>query len=433
MEAEYFGETANIGNVESYIDPTFPMDETEYSENSKGSDRTALTSWLRSVAGHRLLSREEEVELAKRIEAAEAQPLDELLEVLVKAELLSPKVKVELVEQMRASEDEPREAVDELLKTLSENNLLSLERKEELTKQIEPGGSDARNTLVDELLNILVQSDTLPDEQKKELVERIEIAEIEAHSARDELVQANLRLVISIAVKYQGHNVPLEDLIQEGNIGLIKAASKFDYRKGFKFSTYAIWWIKQAIMRTLDNFSRSIRLPSYIVAKMNKFDSIYATLCQELQREPRRDEIAEALDLTVNQVEEILTFNADAISMDLPLSDERSASTLGDLIEDPTTSGEEGPIAELINADLIAQFLDKLPEREQTVLRMRFGLEDGERKTLREIGVALKVTRERVRQLEIDALKRLNNLYREMSEFQYEEMSEFRPESSRAA
>ncbi len=433
MEAEYFGETANIGNVESYIDPTFPMDETEYSENSKGSDRTALTSWLRSVAGHRLLSREEEVELAKRIEAAEAQPLDELLEVLVKVELLSPKVKVELVKQMRASEDEPREAVDELLKTLSENNLLSLERKEALAKQIEPGGSDARNTLVDELLNILVQSDTLPDEQKRELVERIEVAEIEAHSARDELVQANLRLVISIAVKYQGHNVPLEDLIQEGNIGLIKAASKFDYRKGFKFSTYAIWWIKQAIMRTLDNFSRSIRLPSYIVAKMNKFDSIYATLCQELQREPRRDEIAEALDLTVNQVEEILTFNADAISMDLPLSDERSASTLGDLIEDPTTSGEEGPIAELINADLIAQFLDKLPEREQTVLRMRFGLEDGERKTLREIGVALKVTRERVRQLEIDALKRLNNLYKEMSEFQYEEMSELRSASSRAA
>ena len=189
MEAEYFGETTNIGSVESYIDPTYPTDEAEYSESYKASERTALTSWLRSVAGHRLLSREEEVELAKRIEEGDTQ-------------------------------------------------------------------------------------------------------------ARDELVQANLRLVISIAVKYQGHNVPLEDLIQEGNIGLIKAAGKFDYRKGFKFSTYAIWWIKQAIMRTLDNFSRSIRLPSYIVAKMNKFDTIYATLCQELQREPKREEIADALDLT---------------------------------------------------------------------------------------------------------------------------------------
>ena len=311
MEAEYFGETTNIGSVESYIDPTYPTDEAEYSENYKASERTALTSWLRSVAGHRLLSREEEVELAKRIEEGDTQ-------------------------------------------------------------------------------------------------------------ARDELVQANLRLVISIAVKYQGHNVPLEDLIQEGNIGLIKAAGKFDYRKGFKFSTYAIWWIKQAIMRTLDNFSRSIRLPSYIVAKMNKFDSIYATLCQELQREPKREEIAEALDITVKQVEEILTFNADTISMDLPLSDERAASTLGDLVEDPTTGGEGGPIAELINEDLIAQFLKKLPEREQRVLKMRFGLEDGERKTLREIGDTLDVTRERIRQLEIYAIKQLRTLYNEMGEFRSE-------------
>lgn len=311
MEAEYFGETANIGSVESYIDPAYLNDETDRSENCKGSDRTALTSWLRSVAGHRLLSREEEVELAKRIEEGDTQ-------------------------------------------------------------------------------------------------------------ARDALVQANLRLVISIAVKYQGHNVPLEDLIQEGNIGLIKAAGKFDYRKGFKFSTYAIWWIKQAIMRTLDNFSRSIRLPSYIVAKMNKFDSIYAALCQELQREPRREEIAEALDLTVNQVEEILTFNADTISMDLPLSDERAASTLGDLIEDPTTGGEGGPITDLINEDLISQFLKRLPEREQKVLKMRFGLEDGERKTLREIGDALDVTRERIRQLEIYAIKQLRTLYNEMGEFRSE-------------
>ena len=420
MEAEYFGETTNIGSVESYIDPTYPTDETEYSENYKGSEQTALTSWLRSVAGHRLLSREEEVELAKRIEAAEAKPLNELLEVLVKVELLSPEIKVELAEQIRASEGKPRKALDKLLKGLVGNNLLSSEMRVELANRIEPGGDDARKVLVGELLNILVQADTLPDEQKKELVKRIGDAEVEADAARDELVQANLRLVISIAVKYQGHNVPLEDLIQEGNIGLIKAAGKFDYRKGFKFSTYAIWWIKQAIMRTLDNFSRSIRLPSYIVAKMNKFDSIYATLCQELQREPRREEIAEALDLTVNQVEEILTFNADAISMDLPLSDERAASTLGDLIEDPATGGEDGPITELVNEDLIAQFLKKLPEREQKVLKMRFGLEDGERKTLREIGDALDVTRERIRQLEIYAIKQLRTLYNEMGEFRSE-------------
>ena len=306
METEFFGEAEGIQNVDTYIDDVYSDEETEYSD-IQGSERSALTSWLQSVAGHRLLTREEEVELAKRIEAGDME-------------------------------------------------------------------------------------------------------------ARDELVQANLRLVISIAVRYQGHNVPLEDLIQEGNIGLIKAANKFDYRKGFKFSTYAIWWIKQSIMRTLDNFARSIRLPAYIVAKMNKFDATYATLCQELQREPTRAEVAKALDLTVRQVEEILIFNAGTISMDLPLNDERSA-TLGDLIEDPASSEENGPIAQLVTHDLVEQFLEKLPEREQQVLKMRFGLEDGERKTLREIGDALDVTRERIRQLEIYAISQLSTLYNEIGEF----------------
>lgn len=414
MEAEFFGETASIESVDPYMEATYPPDETEPSESYKGSDQSALTSWLRSVAGHRLLTREEEVQLAKRIETAEAKALDELLDALVEVNLLSREKKEQLVEQIETAE---AKAVNEPLDALVEVNLLPREKKEQLAEQIETGRSEARKALVSELQDALVKGDSLSDEHIEKLTKRIGAAENEARSARDELVQANLRLVISIAVKYQGHNVPLEDLIQEGNIGLIKAASKFDYQKGFKFSTYAIWWIKQAIMRTLDNFSRSIRLPSYVVAKMNKFDAIYATLCQELQREPRRDEIADALDLTVKQVEEILTFNADTISMDLPLSDERSAATLGDLIEDPTTSGEDGPIAEMINQDLTAQFLKRLPEREQRVLKMRFGLEDGERKTLREIGVALEVTRERVRQLEIDAIKRLYDLYDEMGEF----------------
>ena len=414
MEAEFFGETASIESVDPYMDATYTPDETEPSEGYKSSDQSALTSWLRSVAGHRLLTREEEVELAKRIEAAEAKALDELLDALVEVNLLSREKREQLAEQIEAVE---AKALNELLDALVDVDLLSREKREQLTVQIGAGRSQTRKALVSEIQDALVKGDSLSDEEKDKLTKRIGVAESEARRARDELVQANLRLVISIAVKYQGHNVPLEDLIQDGNIGLIKAASKFDYQKGFKFSTYAIWWIKQAIMRTLDNFSRSIRLPSYVVAKMNKFDAVYSTLCQELQREPRRDEIADALDLTVKQVEEILTFNADAISMDLPLSDERSAATLGDLIEDPTTSGADGPIAEMINQDLTAQFLKRLPEREQRVLKMRFGLEDGERKTLREIGVALEVTRERVRQLEIDAIKRLYDLYDEMGEF----------------
>ncbi len=258
-----------------------------------------------------------------------------------------------------------------------------------------------------------LQHELLSQEQEIELAKRIEQGD---ESARDELIRANLRLVVSIATKYQGHNVPLEDLMQEGNIGLIKAASKFDYRKGFKFSTYAIWWIRQAIMRTLDNCSRFIRLPSYIVAKTYKFDSTYAHLCQDLHREPMIEELSKALQLTDQQVEEILAFNSGTISLDLPLSDEKKATTLGDLVEDPQANPEVGPIADWVEQDLVNTLLSKLKPRERKVLKMRYGLEDGEEKTLCEIGEKLNVTRERIRQLESEAIARLKCLYDETGE-----------------
>lgn len=358
METEFSSETEYFGSVDPYLKDTYPLDDTELVESyAPGSDRSALKTWLRSVAGHRLLNREEEVELGKRIEAGnmvlDALKLDK----------------------------------DATFTYIADNSPTYQQFREWVLEQID-GSLDAGAFAK---LNA-------------------------AMDARDELVEANLRLVISIAIKFQGRNVPLEDLIQEGNLGLIRAADKFDYRKGFKFSTYAIWWIKQAIMRSLENFSRSIRLPSYIVTKMNKFDSVYATLCQKLQREPTREEMAEALDVTVEQVDEIVAFNADTMSMDMPLGPGRSSATLGDLIEDPSAGEDAGQIAEMINADLVAEFLSKLPEREQIVLKMRYGLEDGERKTLREIGDALDVTRERIRQLEICAIAQLRTLYNEMGE-----------------
>ena len=253
----------------------------------------------------------------------------------------------------------------------------------------------------------------LSREQEIELAKRIEQND---ESARDELVQANLRLVVSVAMKYQGHNVPLEDLIQEGNIGLMRAASKFDYRKGFKFSTYAIWWIRQAIMRTLDNCSRSIRLPSYVVAKANKFDSAYAHLSQALHREPTIKELSEVLELTDKQIEDLLVLNSGTISLELPLNDEKNATTLSDLIEDPQANPEAGPIADLVEGDLVDTLLGKLKAREREVIKMRFGLEDGEEKTLREIGEKMEVTRERIRQLEIEAIARIKRLYDEAGE-----------------
>lgn len=262
-------------------------------------------------------------------------------------------------------------------------------------------------------LRTVSQHGLLSREQEVALAKRIEQND---EGARDELVQANLRLVVSVAMKYRGHNVPLEDLIQEGNIGLMRAASKFDYRKGFKFSTYAIWWIRQAIIRTLDNCSRSIRLPSYVVAKASKFDSAYAHLSQALHREPTIEELSEVLELTNKQIEDLLVLNSGTVSLEVPLNDEKNAATLSDLIEDPQSNPEAGPIAALVEGDLVHALLGKLKAREREVIKMRYGLEDGEEKTLREIGEKMEVTRERIRQLEIEALARIKRLYDEAGE-----------------
>jgi RNA polymerase primary sigma factor len=291
----------------------------------------------------------------------------------------------------------------------SQDNIEYLLRKEDNSKPVQ---TDALSSW----LRQVAHHSLLTREEEIALAKRIENGD---ESACDELVQANMRLVVSVASKYQGRNVPLEDLIQEGNIGVMRAAKKFDYRKGFKFSTYAIWWIKQAIRRTLDNCSRSIRLPSYIVAKVNRFDSTYARLSQELQREPKIEELAEALDLTDNQVKDILTLNTDTISMEIPLSDEKTAATLGDLVEDMSANPETGPVADMIEQDLVHQLLSKLSAREQQVLSMRYGIKGGNEKTLREIGEKLDVTRERIRQLEIEAIHRLRRFYDEMGEFRH--------------
>ena len=317
---------------------------------------------------------------------------------------------MEADEVLDAREDEmlTGEYLDDEI-TESEDNIEYLLREEDNSKPVQ---TDA----VSSWLRQVAHHSLLSREEEIALAKRIENDD---ESARDELVQANMRLVVSVASKYQGRNVPLEDLIQEGNIGVMRAAKKFDYRKGFKFSTYAIWWIKQAIRRTLDNCSRSIRLPSYIVAKVNRFDSTYARLSQELQREPKIEELAEALDLTDNQVKDILTLNTDTISMEIPLSDEKTAATLGDLVEDMSANPETGPDADMIEQDLVHQLLSKISAREQQVLRMRYGLEGGNEKTLREIGEKLDVTRERIRQLEIEAIHRLRRFYDEMGEFRH--------------
>jgi len=236
------------------------------------------------------------------------------------------------------------------------------------------------------------------------LAKRIEAGD---NDAREMLVRSNLRLVVSVALKYRGHNVPVSDLIQEGNIGLMRAVEKFDYRRGFKFSTYAIWWIRQAVMRALDNYARVIRLPSYVVAKISKFDDAAGRLRQELERDPTTQEIADMLDVPEARVREILTLSCDPLSLEMPLGEERETSLLRDFIEDPAGESHREVLSDAIMEQEIEGLLDKLPTREQEVLRLRFGLDDGQERTLREIGLQFGVTRERIRQIEADALRHL--------------------------
>jgi RNA polymerase primary sigma factor len=290
---------------------------------------------------------------------------------------------------------------------------VSLENEEDWLIQSDDESQTIHTDALSSWLRNVSDHSILSREEEIVLAKRIEAGD---ESAREELIQANLRLVVSVAVKYQGHNVPLEDLIQEGNIGLMTAVNKFDYRRGFKFSTYAIWWIKQGIMRTLDNCSRSIRLPSYIVAKVNKFESTYFHLSQGLHRAPTIAELAEALDLPSEQVEEILALNTDTVPLELPLSDEKDATTLGELVEDAFANPESGSILELIEEDLVNELLSKLKSREREVIKMRYGLGGSEAKTLREIGEKMNVTRERIRQLETEAIARLQRMYDEMGE-----------------
>lgn len=253
----------------------------------------------------------------------------------------------------------------------------------------------------------ITKTPLLTHEQEIALAKRIEQGDEEA---REILVRSNLRLVVSVALKYRGHNVPVSDLIQEGNIGLMRAVEKFDYRRGFKFSTYAIWWIRQAVMRALDNYARVIRLPSYVVAKISKFDDAAGRLRQELQREPTPEELAAALDLPEERVREILSLSSDPLSLDMPVGEDRDASLLRDFIEDQKSEPYRDVLADVMLEQEIRQLLDQLPPKEYEVIQLRYGLADGQERTLREIGLRFGVTRERIRQIEADALRRLRYL-----------------------
>ena len=292
------------------------------------------------------------------------------------------------------------------LKEIGKVPLLNAEEEIELAQKME-NGAVAKEKLV--ILERRLEN--LTGEEAEDLKEEIQRLNAELNvgdEAKKRLAEANLRLVVSIAKRYVGRGMLFLDLIQEGNLGLIKAVEKFDYRKGYKFSTYATWWIRQAITRAIADQARTIRIPVHMVETINKLIRVSRQLLQELGREPTPEEIAEEMSLPVERVREILKISQEPVSLETPIGEEED-SHLGDFIQDDNVPVPADAAAFTLLKEQLIEVLGTLTEREQKVLRLRFGLDDGRARTLEEVGKEFNVTRERIRQIEAKALRKLRH------------------------
>ncbi len=348
----------------------------------------------------------------------DVERLDEVINALLQAGITvgapGEKRPAQLVSLIETPEDEEEEDDDEertkediyraievddtiglYLKEIGQVDLLTAEEEVDLAKRMEQGKKSETKLRNGRYKN---------DEQRRKLQFQVE----DGIAAREHLVRANSRLVISVAKKYIGRGVPFLDLIQEGNIGLIRAANKFDYKRGHKFSTYATWWIRQAVTRAIADQSRTIRVPVHMGDQINKMLRISHQLTQRLGRDPTPEELASELEIPLRKVEQMLDVARRPLSLEMPTDDEAD-STLGDFVEDTESPAPPDEVSTSMLKEIMMDILSDLPPREVKILQMRYGLLDGQTYTLEEVGRKMGVTRERVRQIEAQALSRLRH------------------------
>ena len=321
----------------------------------------------------------------------DADPPLEAMEDLSEEEIVDPNSMVDSF-----GTDDP---VRMYLKEIGKVNLLSSDEEIELAQSM-----DAGNAAKAQLEELQAAGEEIPDEVKAELDKAIKKGE----RAKQRLAEANLRLVVSIAKRYVGRGMQFLDLIQEGNLGLIKAVEKFDYTKGYKFSTYATWWIRQAITRAIADQARTIRIPVHMVETINKVIRVSRQLLQELGHDPTPEEIAEEMSMPVERVREILKIAQEPVSLETPIGEEED-SHLGDFIPDEDASEPAEAASFTLLKEQLVEVLSTLTPREEKVLKLRFGIEDGRTRTLEEVGKEFNVTRERIRQIEAKALRKLRH------------------------
>jgi RNA polymerase primary sigma factor len=323
-------------------------------------------------------------------------------------DLLEEDEEEEEEENPKRSGSDDSEELEMWMRQTRRAHLLTPAQEEDLAKKVQAKDliDTGKLSKLAELLNL---------EKDHEFTER-EIARVvkTGVQAKQQLIESNLRLVVSIAKKYNARGIPLADLIQEGNLGLIRAVEKFDWRKGFRFSTYATWWIRRAIARAIINQGRTIRIPVYVAELINKVMKTANSLQQELHREPTAEEVAEKVGMSPDRVQEMLRVAIEPLSLETPVG-EKDNSSIGDFVPSDKMPNPGDVTSNLIRREEIEGILGRLTSRERDVVRLRFGLDDGRSRTLEEVGSALNVTRERVRQIELRAMKKLRHIGQELS------------------